>query len=75
MAVLPYMVKLITGCLNKWGSHRVHAPIEKVGIKNLKVTHKTLLLGKNCCSAMKMKESNNLHLRVHPVIANIELIF
>ena len=32
-------------------------PYGKMGIKNLKVTHKTLLLGKNCCSAMKMKES------------------
>ena len=43
MAVLPYIEKLTVGCLNKWGSHRVHVPTAKVGIKNLEVTHKKFL--------------------------------
>ena len=81
------MVKLIVCCLNMWGSHRVHASMEKMGIKNFKshtqniITGKELLLcNKNEGKQTKVKISHvksmdNLHLLVHPVIANVELIF
>ena len=68
-------------------AHRVHAPMKKVEIKNLEVTHKMLQPGKelllcneNEGKQMKAKISHvksidDLHLRVHPVIANTEPTF
>ena len=81
------MVKLTIGCLNKWGLPQSSCPYGKNGNNKFRshtqnvITGKELLLyNENEGKQMEAKISHaksmdDLHLCVHPVIANTELTF